>query len=198
MLSSLRLIFILVFACSLLACGGGSSSSGSSNTKVTKLVTLGDSIGAGSCGTVPWGIQLGEVLGVPVVNDGANSRTTAIGLSRVDSLLTIHRPSHLVILLGTNDARQNIGNAISNMTAIVQKARAADVVPVIGTVPAYFRSASVNDLAAQISAGYQGIGGAIVADVRGALGNDANLFCDGIHPNAAGQAAIVEAFSNQF
>jgi len=199
MLSLLRSFFVLISISILLtACGGGSSSSDSSNAKVTKIVTLGDSIGAGACGTVPWGIQLAQALGVPVVNDAAFSRTTAIGLGRVDGLLAAHQPSHLVVLLGTNDARQGRGDAVSNMTAIVQKARAAGVVPIIGTVPAYFLSPAIDAAAASISAQYQGIGGAIVADVRSALGNNAGFFCDGIHPNAAGQTAIVGAFQSRF
>lgn len=166
---------------------------------MTKLVTLGDSIGAGACGTTPWGIQLGQALGVPVVNNSAFSRTTGGGLALVDGLLAREQPSHLVVLLGTNDARQNMaGAAVSNMGAIVQAARNAGVVPVIGTVVPNFASGSANALAAQISAGYVGIAGAVVADVRGAFGNNPALFCDGIHPNAAGQTVIVNAFRGVF
>lgn len=199
MFSISRSFFILVSVCLFLtACGGGSSSSNSSNKRVTSLVTLGDSIGAGACGTAPWGLQLAAALGVPVVNDSVFSRTTAIGLGRVDALLAAHKPSHLVVLLGTNDARQGRGDAVSNMTAIVQKARAAGVVPIIGTVPGYLLGGGIDAAAAGISAGYQGIAGAIVADVRGALGNNPALYCDGIHPNAAGQTAIVSAFRGRF
>lgn len=193
--SFLSLVLVCLF---LTACGGGSSSSNSSNTRVTSLVTLGDSIGAGACGTAPWGLQLAAALGVPVVNDSVFSRTTAIGLGRVDALLAAHKPSHLVVLLGTNDARQGRGDAVSNMTAIVQKARAAGVVPIIGTVPGYLLSPGIDAAAANISAGYQAIPGAIVADVRSALGNNGALYCDGIHPNAAGQVAIVSAFRGRF
>lgn len=198
MFSSLRSIFVLVsISLLLVACGGGSSSSDSSS-RATNIVTLGDSIGAGACSTTPWGIQLAQALGVPVVNDSAFSRTTGGGLARVDALLAAHQPSHLVVLLGTNDARQGRGDAVSNMTAIVQRARAAGVVPIIGTVPMHFLSANIDAAAASISAAYTTIPGAVVADVRGALGSNAGLFCDGIHPNAAGQTVIVNAFRGRF
>ena len=194
---SLVVIFISIV---LAACGGGSSSSdNSNNVRATSIATLGDSIGAGSCRTTPWGIRLGSELGVPVVNNSRNSRTTSIGLSLVDGLLA-GKPSHLVVLLGTNDARQFIApsTAISNMSAIVQKARAAGVVPIIGTVPAILTSNSQNANAAQISNGYRNIDGAVVADIRSALGNNPNLFCDGLHPNTAGQSVIVSTFLRSF
>ncbi|MGH1428679.1 MAG: SGNH/GDSL hydrolase family protein [Arenicella sp.] len=194
---SFSVIFVSVF---LTACGGGSSSSDdSNNVRATSIATLGDSIGAGACGTRPWGIRLGDELGVPVTNNSRNSRTTAIGLGLVDGLLA-GKPSHLVVLLGTNDARQFIApsTAISNMTAIVQKARAAGVVPIIGTVPAILTSNSQNANAAQISSGYQNIEGAVVADIRSALGTNAGFFCDGLHPNTAGQSVIVSTFLGKF
>ena len=195
----LRRVGVVVLSSVLLiSCGGGSSSS-DSGAAVTKLVTLGDSIGAGACGTAPWGVQLGQALGVPVVNNSAFSRTTGGGLSLVNGLLANERPSHLVVLLGTNDARQNmVGPALSNMSAIVQAARSAGVVPIIGTVVPNFASASANALAAEISASYFGIAGAVVVDVRAAFGNNPGLFCDGIHPNAAGQGVIVNAFRGAF
>ena len=197
MTPSIRLFFIGFIFLILSACGGGSTES--SNTRASSIVALGDSIGAGFCGTVPWGIQLGQALGVPVVNDSAASRTTAIGLSRVDGLLATHRPSHLVILLGTNDARQNMVNqAVANMSAIVQKARAVGVVPVVGTVIPNFRNASANALAEQISNAYRGIPGAVVADVRSAFNNNSALLCDGLHANAAGQTVITASFRSTF
>jgi acyl-CoA thioesterase-1 len=195
--SSVRPLLFISFFLLVSACGGGSTDS--SNTRASSIVTLGDSIGAGACGTTPWGIQLAQSLGVPVVNDSVFSRTTAIGLSRVDALLATHKPSHLVVLLGTNDARQNmVSQAIANMTAIVQKARSAGVVPVIGTVVPNYASGSANALAVEISNAYKGIPGAVVADVRSALGNNTALFCDGIHPNAAGQAVITSSFRGAF
>ena len=195
--SPIRSLFLITFFLLISACGGGSTDS--SNSRASSIVTLGDSIGAGACGTVPWGIQLAQSLGVPVVNDSVFSRTTAIGLSRVDSLLAAHKPSHLVVLLGTNDARQNmVAQAISNMTAIVQKARSAGVVPIIGTVVPNYANGSHNALAIEISNAYKGIPNAIVVDVRSALGTNTALFCDGIHPNAAGQTVISSSFRSAF
>ena len=194
-----QLLLVSLFTL-LAACGGGSSSSDdSNNVRATSIATLGDSIGTGACGTTPWGIRLGSELGVPVVNNSRNSRTTAIGLNLVDGLLASN-PSHLVVLLGTNDARQVISasTAVSNMNAIVQKARAAGVVPIIGTVPPIFTSNTHNSIAAQISEGYKGIDGAVVADIRSAFGNNSSLFCDGIHPNTAGQSVIVSTFLGAF
>ena len=133
-----------------------------------------------------------------MTNNSRSGRRTGEGLGLVDGLLASNSPSHLVVLLGTNDARDNNGvnTAISNMNAIVQKARAAGVIPVIATLPANFRSSAENSAAEQISQGYRGISGAVIADVRGALGTNTAYFCDSLHPNDAGQEVITATFLN--
>ena len=169
------------------------------NSRVTNIVTLGDSIGAGFCETIPWGIRLGQGLNVPVVNDSVAGRTLSEGLELVDELLAANKPSHLVVLLGTNDALfGDADTAISTMNAIVQRARSAGVNVVIGTLPPIFRSSEVNDRSKQITDGYQNIKGAVVADIRSAMGNDKSLFCDSVHPNTLGQTAIVTAYLEVF
>ncbi|MGH1542465.1 MAG: SGNH/GDSL hydrolase family protein [Arenicella sp.] len=198
-MQTIRSIFIAVCLFILASCGGGGSSSDSAGNRVTKVVAIGDSIGAGFGGVNPWPVLLGEKLGVLVVNNSISGRQVVGGASVVRALLETEQPSHLVVLLGSNDARNgSVSSAVSNMNFIVQAAVEAGVVPIIGTVPPNFESSTFNADGAQISASYRGIGGAVIANVREAFGNNAAFFQDGLHPNNDGQELIAQTFRDAF
>ena len=203
-------IFAFMLLVSSAACGGGSSESGAAvnpaptpetptGPMLTSVVTIGDSIGTGFGIATPWPTILASTLGVPLVNNSVSGEQTGFGLRVIEGLLTEHQPSHVVILLGTNDAiRGSVGNAIANLQAMVNIAQQHNVIAIVGTLPPITRSTTENQRTADISMGIRGLTGASIAGVRGALGDGEGLIADGIHPNDAGQQRIAQAFRDQF
>ena len=203
-------VFTFMLFLAITACGGGSSDSGAAVSPVvdpanptgpmlTSVVTIGDSIGTGFGIATPWPTILASSLGVPLVNNSVSGEQTGFGLRVIEGLLTEHNPSHVVILLGTNDAiRGSVGNAIANLQAMVDIARRNNVIAIVGTLPPITRSTTENQRTADISAGIRGLMGASIAGVRGAIGDGEGLIADGIHPNTAGQQRIAQAFRDQF
>jgi len=68
-----------------------------------------------------------EKLPYQVVNASISGDTTSGGRSRLPALLTQHKPSHVVIELGGNDALRGLPLAMTqdNLTAMVRAVRAA-------------------------------------------------------------------------
>ena len=132
-----------------------------------------------------------------MVNNSANSRETPAGLGLIECLINSENPSHVVILLGTNDAiRGSVPNAISNLQAMVNIANANEVIAIVGTLAPITQSASEDARAADISAGIQGLSGARIADIHANITPD--LIVDGIHPGDAGQQIITDVIQAQF
>ncbi len=96
------------------------------------LLVLGDSISA------EYGLKRGtgwvallearlakETMPVKVVNASISGETTAGGRSRLPALLAAHKPTHVVIELGGNDALRGLPLEMTeaNLTAMVEAAR---------------------------------------------------------------------------
>jgi len=195
--------FCLLLVSILTACGGGGSSSGGGQMPpedgVQRVIAIGDSIGNGFGVAQPWPPRLAGLIGLQVDNTSITNEQTSFGVANIQSLITQSNPSHVFILLGTNDAiRGSVPAAISNLQEMVDIARRNDVIPVVGTLPPIPRSSSEDRRAAEISRGIRGLRGARIAPVRGMLGNGSGLFEDGLHPTNRGQQLIAEAFAAQF
>ena len=191
------IISLVVFSLNGCSDSGDSNSgagSGTAGAPLTKLLVLGDSIGNGFGITTPFPSRIASARGVPLINDSVTGRYTGGGLAIVAGLLAKHLPSHMVVLLGTNDARKGTGGSVSNLQAIINAGNAAGVKVVVGTLPPITRSSSMNSRAASISSGIQGLSGAAIANVRRALGGGSNTIADGLHPNSMGQQIIADEF----
>lgn len=197
----LFLVNFLFFA--LVACGGGSSGDGAGGgaaadpaaPALTGVVAIGDSIGNGFGIATPWPTLLQNSISVSVSNTSVTGEQTAFGVQVITGLLQDNTPSHVLILLGTNDAiRGSVDAAIANLQTMVDIANANNVIAVVGTLPPILVDSAANNRAAQISNGIRGLSGAVVAEVRGSLGDGQGLFPDGIHPTTAGQQIIADAF----
>lgn len=196
-----RLFFI--FCAALIAgCGGGGSSSGGGDTGgssipgLTKIVILADSIGTGA-GVVPRDSAFPSLLramtGVTVVDDSVGGRQAAAAIGSARTLVSSEQPSHLIVLLGTNDANNgNPSTAISSLRQIVDIGNSAGVTVIVGTLPRFTRDPAANARAGEISGGIRGLN-ARIAEIRNSLGPDA-IASDGFHPNAAGQQTIADLF----
>ena len=185
---------ILVIIGLLIAGCGGSDSSSDAGPTLIKILVIGDSIGNGAGIATPYPVRIGGATGIPVINDSVSGRLTGEGLAVAAGLLTQHQPSHLVVLLGTNDARRDISNTLSNLQAIVNLGNAAAAKVVIGTLPPLTNSSDDNARAAIVSDGIRGMGGASIAEVRDAMGDGSTTIADGIHPNDGGQEIIAREF----
>lgn len=190
----------LLLCLALTACGGGDSSSGGSTsssdgTGATKIVALGDSIGARG---LNWPTVVEQMSRVSVSNYSQDSLKTSDFVGRVAGILAKEKPSHLIILLGTNDARNgSVSAAISNLQVMINIANSAGVVAIVGTIPPNLRDAAADARAATISSGIRSLNGARIANVRENLAGGAGLFPDGVHPNSAGSRVIGSAFNDQ-
>jgi lysophospholipase L1-like esterase len=101
-----------------------------------KLLCLGDSLTEG------YGIEAGQTwvnlvkkdLKIEVVNAGISGDTTAGMLSRCEPLLLKHKPTHIIILGGTNDLWFGLRDEfiISNIQAISRHAKHYGVEVLIG------------------------------------------------------------------
>lgn len=198
-----RVIKLSISCCLLIvltACGGGGSSSSGAGTP-TRIVALGDSIGNGFGGTGGWPGRLQGLLNVPVVNSSINGSIINDGLNRVGALIAAEQPSHVLVLLGANDANsgEDLNASIMAMSMLVSIARQANVVPVIATVLPNTRTDGVNERTQLLTNGIITIPGAVIADPRILFGENQALFqSDRLHPTAAGQQLIAEAFFAQF
>lgn len=174
---------------------GGDDNGGGAvhKNEVTKIVTIGDSINSGSYNT-PWAVWLRQMTGVEVINNSKDGRTTGEGLGVVDGELRKHKPSHLCVLLGTNDAiRGDPDEAIRNLQAFIDKGNAAGCTVVIGTPPIIKRTGNANARSEEIANRIKSeLTGANIADTRAEVSRD--QYVDTVHPNSEGTRNIAMAF----
>ncbi len=113
-------------------------------------------------------------------------------------LITLHKPTHLIVLLGTNDARLGtVSGALRNLQYMINFANSSGVTAIVGTLPPYLTTATLNQRSAEISSGIRSLSGARIAEVRNALGDGSVTLADGIHPNDVGQQIIADTFVGQ-
>lgn len=192
LLKNIVLKFIPAIFLVVMGCSSGGSSSGSDERTPTKIVAFGDSIGDPNFGPVtPWPTRVQSATGVEVRNYSRQSQTTSYFVGLAESILDAEQPSHLLILLGTNDARQNMVDAAGqNLQYITDVARLRGIKVIVATVPPNYRRTHDSFRSAQISELVRNLNGATWVEVRGAFGDDRSLIPDGIHPGDAGQQII--------
>jgi acyl-CoA thioesterase-1 len=168
------------------------------------VVVIGDSLSSGyGLGAGPsWVTMLADRLGAKaygyeVVNASIAGDTSAGGLARLPRLLAAHDPGIVIIELGGNDGlrgqpvsqlRQNLGRMIET----VQDSGARVVLAGI-QIPPNYGPTYTESLAAvygELSSEY---GVALVPFLMDGVALQPELMQgDGIHPNAAGQAPMLE------
>lgn len=98
-----------------------------------KILVLGDSLSAeyGIARGTGWVALLGQKLSdrpqVSIVNASISGETTSGGARRLQALLTQHRPTHVVIELGANDALRGLAlkSTQTNLQTMVDQSTAA-------------------------------------------------------------------------
>jgi len=154
---------LLPLLCLLSALGiGGAAADAPADAPATpaRIVALGDSITKG----VRTGVAADEIFSVlverrlrerspdlVVINEGIGGERTDQALVRLDALIAAHRPTHVLVMEGTNDAYVDPGRTdprvsrdayAANLGRIVEKLRAAGVVPILMTEPAWGQNAA--------------------------------------------------------
>ena len=140
-----------------------------------------------------------EKIAATVVNASISGDTTSGGRSRIGALLSQHRPTHVVIELGGNDALRGLPlkSSQDNLVAIAQAAKAAGAqVMVIGMqVPPNYGSAYARDFVAMFGQVAQTQGAALVPFLLAGVADDPDpvrwFQADRIHPVAAAHPRIL-------
>lgn len=177
--------------------------SGATPAAAMRIIALGDSLTAG------YGLPAAEAFparleqslrrrghAVTIVNAGISGDTTAGGLLRLDAVLAA-RPDGVILELGTNDALRGlpVDHVVANLDAILSRLAAAGIAVLL---------CGARDLGGH-DRNYAAAFEAIFPDLArrhhalldpffldGAFGHPERFQPDGLHPNAAGVAAIVD------
>jgi acyl-CoA thioesterase I len=172
-----------------------------------KILVLGDSLSAeyGLARGTGWVALMEarlakEKIAAAVVNASISGDTTSGGRSRIGALLAQHRPTHLVIELGGNDALRGLPlkSSQDNLIAIAQAAKAAGAqVMVVGMqVPPNYGGAYTRDFQAMFGQVAKAEGTALVPFLLVGIADDPDpvrwFQPDRIHPNAAAHPRILD------
>jgi acyl-CoA thioesterase-1 len=141
-----------------------------------------------------------EKIAARVVNASISGDTTSGGRSRLPALLAEHRPTHVVIELGGNDALRGLPLAMTrdNLVAMVRAARAAGArVLLVGMqVPPNYGRRYADEFAALFGDVAKAEGAALVpfllAGVADGPDPTALFQPDRIHPNADAQPIMLD------
>jgi acyl-CoA thioesterase-1 len=172
-----------------------------------RLLVLGDSLSAeyGLARGTGW-VALMEArlardkTAATVVNASISGDTTSGGRSRIGALLAQHKPTHVVVELGGNDALRGLPlkSSQANLAAIAQAAKAAGAkVLVVGMqVPPNYGAAYGRDFFAMFAQVARSEGAALVPFLLAGVADDPDPMrwfqADRIHPNAAAHPRILD------
>jgi acyl-CoA thioesterase-1 len=134
------------------------------------------------------------------VNASISGDTTSGGLSRLPGLLARHRPTHVIVELGGNDALRGLPLSMTeaNLGAMARAAKAAGAkVLLVGMqMPPNYGRKYADDFAALFASVARAEGAALVPFLLKGVADApqaAMLFqADRIHPNAQAQATMME------
>lgn len=174
-----------------------------------KLLCLGDSLteGYGIDTDHVWVNLVAKDLNIEVINTGISGDTTTGMLARCERLLLEHRPTHIIILGGTNDLWFGLKDEfiISNIQAISRHAKYYGVEVLIGLPTLFYNLNETNFIQENYSES--------IRHFRKTLINYCNLegkpyidfflnmtsehfLDDGLHPNGDGQIMMKENVKN--
>ena len=182
------------------------------------LLAMGDSITRGDAdpsrglgGSRAWPAMVAATgrFGMgKVVNAGVPGEYSSTVRTRLSPLLGTVRPDVVFVLAGTNDmwGRRNVAEAVADVLAMAEEARAAGAVPLVATLPPQEstdpaetrrRSERVEEFNALLlrSAAADGVQ---VVDLHGVLAEPdgswrPGFVLDGVHPTRAGAQAVADA-----
>jgi acyl-CoA thioesterase-1 len=185
----------------------GSTARAAPAGREVRLLVLGDSLSAeyGLARGTGWVALLEarlarDKIAATLVNASISGDTTSGGRARIGALLSQHRPTHVVIELGSNDALRGLPlkSSQDNLVAIAQTAKAAEArVMVVGMqVPPNYGGAYTRDFFAMFGAVAQSQGAALVPFLLAGIADDPDpvrwFQPDRLHPNAMAHPRILD------
>ncbi len=168
------------------------------------ILVFGDSLSAayGLPARAGWAALMEEKLarekfGLKVINASVSGETSAGGASRIDALLARHKPRILILALGANDGLRGLplGDLRRNLERMLASARRHNTrVVLIGMrLPPNYGPAYTRDFAAVYADLAREHRLAFVPFMLEGFADQPDLFlADGLHPNAAAQARILD------
>jgi acyl-CoA thioesterase-1 len=145
---------------------------------------------------------------VSIFNFGIGGETTGQGLLRIDAALN-NQADFFLILMGANDAirigdnQLRISETVSNMRALIGKAKTKNLPVIIGTIqyfvedrgtpPERTLSRRRNRIVDQINNAYRNLAietSSRIADINSTMGKDLSLYSDFVHPNGRGYEVL--------
>ena len=175
--------------------------------KPTKVLVVGDSLsaeyglarGSGWVALMEPRLQKAQV-GATVVNASISGDTSSGGRTRLPALLAEHKPTHVVIELGSNDALRGLPLAMTrdNLATMVRAARSAGAqVLLVGMrMPPNYGRSYTQEFEAMFASLAKAEGAALVPFMLAGVADSpqaATLFQDDrIHPNAQAHTIIVD------
>ena len=184
-----------------------SGTAGAAIPQQRKILVLGDSLSAeyglprGSGWVALLEARLtGHKPTYSVINASISGETTSGGRSRLPALLAQHKPSHVVIELGGNDALRGLPLAMTeaNLRAMAQAARAAEAaVMLVGMqVPPNYGQSYSRDFAGLFGKVAQREGAALVPFLLAGFADEVDaqkwFQPDRIHPIAAAHPRMLD------
>ena len=198
--------FALLAALAVAALVAGCASVGPGGARGATILVLGDSLSAGY-GLQPgtgwvWLLQprlAGEQLRANVINVSVTGETTVTGRSRIEGLVSRHKPTVVVIELGADDTFTGLPLALtgSDLRFMVRAAQQAGArVLLVGVrVPSRYGSTYQADVARMFTDVAASTGSALVPNLLERVANapDVNqLFQqDNMHPNEQAQPILL-------
>ena len=158
------------------------------------IVAFGDSLtqGVGATQGMDYPSQLGELLGVEIVNLGVSGETTAGALRRLDEVIE-RGPAAVLLTLGGNDLKNRLPKekAFENLREIVTRLQGVGALVVVGglEIPLYGKGfgKAYEELAKET-------GAVLVPNVFDGIFGKNQLMSDPIHPNDAGYTIMAGHF----
>lgn len=193
--------------CSAIALAAAAAGSRAATAPAPLVLVVGDSLsaeyglprGRGWVALLEQRLQ-GRQPAVRVVNASISGDTTAGGRSRLPALLQQHRPTHVILELGGNDALRGLPlkTTEDNLRTMARTARAAGARVLIAgmQVPPNYGRRYGEDFAALFASVAKAEGAALVPFLLDGVANapnaDALFQADRIHPTAAAHPTILD------
>jgi acyl-CoA thioesterase I len=196
--------------CSLLVLGLGAGArrvaAAAPATPARRILVVGDSLSSeyGLVRGTGWVALLEdklrrEKIAAAVVNASVSGDTSSGGRTRLPALLDQHKPTHVVVELGGNDALRGLPLAMTrdNLSVMLRAARAAGAKPLLlgMQMPPNYGREYTREFAAMFVDVAKAEGAALVpfvlAGVADAVEPEALFQPDRIHPNAQAQPIIL-------
>ena len=176
-------------------------------TRPTKVLVVGDSLsaeyglarGSGWVALLEQRLQR-EKIAATVVNASISGDTTSGGRTRLGSLLDQHKPTHVIIELGSNDALRGLPLAMTrdNLTVMVRAARdsGAQVLLIGMRMPPNYGRSYTQEFESMFPTLAKAEGAALVPFMLAGVADAPNATGffqdDRLHPNAQAQPLIFD------